>query len=106
MVVRRSGGFAGLTKEGAVDLESDDPRVPAVRSLVDRIDFTSVEPGRPQPDRFVYRFRYATVECQVQEQALTSCRSLETEPARGDRAGGVSVSPCAPGPRSWRGRGR
>jgi Zn-dependent metalloprotease len=71
VVVRRSGGFAGLTKEGAVDLSSDDPRVPTVRSLVDRIDFTAVEPGRPQPDRFVYRFRYATIECQVQEQALT-----------------------------------
>ena len=71
VVVRRSGGFAGLTKEGAVDLESDDPRVPEVRSLVDRIDFTTVEPGRPQPDRFVYRFRYATIECQVQEQELT-----------------------------------
>ena len=45
VVVRRSGGFAGLTKEGAVDLDSDDPRVPAVRSLVDRIDFAAVAPG-------------------------------------------------------------
>ena len=71
VVVRRSGGFAGITKEGTVDLDSDDPRVPAVRALVERIDFTAVEPGRPQPDRFVYRFRYAAVECQVQEQALT-----------------------------------
>ena len=72
VVVRRSGGFAGLTKEGAVDLDSDDPRVPAVRSLVQRIDFAAVDPGRPQPDRFVYHFRFAAAECQVQEQALTS----------------------------------
>jgi Zn-dependent metalloprotease len=71
VVVRRSGGFAGITKEGAVDLESDDPRAPAVRSLVERIDFTAVQAGTPQPDRFVYGFRYATVECQVPEQELT-----------------------------------
>ena len=72
MVVRRSGGFAGLTKEGAVDLDSDDPRVPAVRSpgAAHRLHEPSTS-GRPQPDRFVYRFRYATVECQVHEQALT-----------------------------------
>jgi Zn-dependent metalloprotease len=72
VVVRRSGGFAGLVKEGSVDLESDDPRVPEVRSLVDRIDFAAVDPGGPAPDRFVYLFRYAESECQVHEPALTS----------------------------------
>ena len=71
VTVARSGGFAGLTKEGVVDLASDDPRVPEVRELVERIDFGAVEPGAPSPDRYVYRFRYARVECQVFEPALT-----------------------------------
>ncbi len=47
--VRRTGGFAGMTRQGAVDLDSDDPRVPEVRSLVDRIDFEAVPEGRPPP---------------------------------------------------------
>jgi len=71
VVVARSGGFAGLTKEGIVDLESDDPRVPVVRQLVQRIDFMAVRPGEPQPDRFVYRFRYSETETRVNEPALT-----------------------------------
>jgi Zn-dependent metalloprotease len=69
--VRRTGGFAGLRKEGSVDLDSDDPRVPEVRSLVDRIDFSAVDGGRPAPDRFVYSFRYDRSECVVHEPALT-----------------------------------
>ena len=69
--VARSGGFAGLTREGVVDLASDDPRVPEVRELMHRIDLDAVAPGEPRPDRFVYRFRYAASECRVQEQALT-----------------------------------
>jgi hypothetical protein len=69
--VSRSGGFAGITKEGVVDLDSDDPRVPQVQQLVERIDLPSVRTSEPQPDRFVYVFRYASIEVQVQEQELT-----------------------------------
>ena len=69
--VARSGGFAGMTKQGVVDLQSDDPRVPEVRDLVHRIDFRSVVPGEARPDRFVYKFRYGPTECQVHEPALT-----------------------------------
>jgi len=69
--VVRSGGFTGMTKQGAVDLESRDPRVPEVRDLVQRIDFGSVVRGEAGPDRFVYRFRYGAAECQVHEPALT-----------------------------------
>ena len=71
VAVARTGGFAGITKEGVVDLDSDDPRVPQVRELVQRIDFRSVVDLEPRPDRFVYRFRYATVETLVHEPALT-----------------------------------
>ena len=70
--VARTGGYAGITKEGAVDLDSTDPRAPAVRRLVQRIDFRAVGSGSPQPDRFVYRFRYLSTQTQVHEQELTS----------------------------------
>jgi Zn-dependent metalloprotease len=69
--VQRSGGFAGLTKEGAVDLDSTDPRASAARRLVQRIDFRTVTGGDPAPDRFVYRFNYLSSECTVHEPALT-----------------------------------
>jgi Zn-dependent metalloprotease len=69
--VRRTGGFAGMIREGSVDLDSDDPRVPEVRALVGRIDFTAISVGEPKPDRFVYRFRYASVDTTVHEPALT-----------------------------------
>ena len=69
--VTRSGGFAGMTKEGAVDLDSTDPRATPVRRLVQRIDFRSVVSGEPRPDRFVYRFSYLGTQCVVHEPALT-----------------------------------
>lgn len=72
VTVSRSGGFAGLTKEGLVDLDSDDPRAPEVRELVQRIDFRGIDSAEAHPDRFVYRFRYETTETQVPEQALTA----------------------------------
>ncbi len=54
--VRRTGGFAGRTSEGALDLEGDDERIPEVRSLVERIDLALVAAGRPHPDMFIYDF--------------------------------------------------
>jgi Zn-dependent metalloprotease len=56
VTVRRSGGFAGRTITGAVDLDSDDPRAPKVRRLVARATFTAAEPDSPQPDAFSYTF--------------------------------------------------
>ena len=69
--VTRSGGFAGMTKEGAVDLDSTDPRAPAVRRLVQRIDFRAVGGGEPRPDRYVYRFSYLSIQTVVHEPELT-----------------------------------
>ncbi len=71
VAVARSGGIAGITKEGVVDLDSDDPRAPEVRQLVQRIDFRGLRPGEARPDRFVYQFRYASIETRVHEPALT-----------------------------------
>ena len=69
--VRRTGGFAGRVAEGAVDLASQDARVPEVRSLVDRIDLTLVAGGDPHPDMFVYAFDLCGRRAQVPEQHLT-----------------------------------
>ncbi len=58
--VRRSGGFAGLTTEGSVDLRGDDPRVVEVRQLtaqVTRIDVPAGGAGESHPDEYVYAFR-------------------------------------------------
>jgi len=71
VVVRRTGGFAGRSTEGAVDLSSHDARVPEVRSLVDRIDLTGVPGGDPHPDMFVYDFDLCGRCAQVPEQHLT-----------------------------------
>jgi len=69
--VRRTGGFAGRTAEGSVDLASHDARVPEVRTLVDRIDLDDVAGGNPHPDMFVYAFDLCGRRAQVPEQHLT-----------------------------------
>jgi len=69
--VRRTGGFAGRTAEGSVDLASRDVRVPEVRTLVDRIDLSHVAGGNPHPDMFVYAFDLCGRRAKVPEQHLT-----------------------------------
>lgn len=56
VTVTRSGGFAGLTRTGELDLEGDDPRVADVRRLVQRTDFTSLSTRPAAPDAFSYTF--------------------------------------------------
>ncbi|HET7725022.1 MAG TPA: protealysin inhibitor emfourin [Propionibacteriaceae bacterium] len=54
--VRRTGGFAGVTKAGQLDLDGDDPRVEDVRRLVHRTDFSALSSGPAQADAFSYTF--------------------------------------------------
>jgi hypothetical protein len=55
--VRRTGGIAGRTVEGSIDLSVDSPAAEAARGLVDRIDLAAAaEPGRALPDMFSYTF--------------------------------------------------
>jgi hypothetical protein len=55
--VRRTGGIAGRTVEGSIDLSVDSPTAQAVRGLVDRIDrAAAVEPEGTLPDMFSYTF--------------------------------------------------
>lgn len=70
--VVRSGGFAGIVREDAVDLAAPDPRARQVRELVDRIDFARLDEDEPQPDRFVYLFCTPRGDCRVGEASLTT----------------------------------
>jgi hypothetical protein len=70
VVVKRSGGFAGVSQSGEVRL-GDDPRTPEIESLLSRIDLQTVTPAPPQPDRFVYMFYVQGQQVTVAEQALT-----------------------------------
>ena len=72
VVVRRTGGFAGLRTSGELDLDGDDPRAPEAAGLVDRVDLAVVGSGPPQPDRYVYDFDLCGDAATVAEQHLTS----------------------------------
>ncbi|WP_248583316.1 protealysin inhibitor emfourin [Nocardioides sp. InS609-2] len=56
VAVRRSGGFAGRTTVGVVDLDGADPRADEVRDLVSGLDLRRVKPALPKPDMFTYTF--------------------------------------------------
>jgi hypothetical protein len=69
--VRRSGGFAGLTTDGSVDLDTPDARAGELARLVDRIDLREVSGGTPRPDMYVYAFDLCGDCATVPEQHLT-----------------------------------
>ena len=72
LAVRRSGGFAGMTRTGELDLEGDDPRVTDVRRLVQRTDFTAIRTQDSRPDAFSYTFSLPDhQEVTVAEHQLT-----------------------------------
>ena len=57
VAVRRSGGYAGITRTGELDLNSD-PEGEEIRQLLMLVDPDQLPVSSPAPDRFVY-----TVEC-------------------------------------------
>lgn len=70
--VRRSGGFAGRTSEGEVDLAGEDPRAAAVADLAGRVDLARVAPRKRMPDMFVYRF-------EIGEEVAELCEPLPSD---------------------------
>jgi hypothetical protein len=70
VAVCRSGGFAGTTKVGQLDLNSD-PEGPEVRNLLMRVGTEHITSTRPTPDRFVYTVEYGDWRLTVLEQDLT-----------------------------------
>jgi hypothetical protein len=71
VAVRRTGGFAGLSADGELDLDGPDPRAVEAAALVERIDLASVAGGDPQPDRYVYAVDLDGAHATVPEQHLT-----------------------------------
>lgn len=70
--VKRSGGFAGVSRTGVLDLDSDDPRATKARKIVNKATFTTAEPSPAQPDAFSYTFCLPDQEVvTVAEQDLT-----------------------------------
>jgi Thermolysin metallopeptidase, alpha-helical domain/Thermolysin metallopeptidase, catalytic domain len=70
VAVRRTGGFAGTTKVGQLDLNSD-PQGPEVRHLLMHVGRAHISSTRPAPDRFSYTVEYGDWRFTVREQDLT-----------------------------------
>jgi hypothetical protein len=68
--VRRSGGFAGITRSGELDLDGH-PQGPEVRQLLIRADLDRLTTSDPAPDRFTYTVALGDWELAVPEQDLT-----------------------------------
>ncbi len=69
--VRRTGGVAGRTVEGSVDLAADDPRATAARDLVDRLDLGLPIESETFPDGFSYTFEVGGRSVTVPQQHLS-----------------------------------
>jgi Zn-dependent metalloprotease len=70
VLVRRSGGFAGLRTSAALDLTAD-PAGPEVRNLLSGVDLRSLTAQSAAPDRFVYTVEYEGLSVTLGEQDLT-----------------------------------
>ena len=70
VAVCRTGGFAGTTKIGQLDLNSD-PEGPEVRHLLMSVGLQPITATRSAPDRFVYTVEYGDWRFTVPEQDLT-----------------------------------
>ena len=69
--VRRTGGFAGLSAEGSLDLSGSDDRVAEVRELVASLDLASAPAGKTWPDMYSYTFEVDDLTATVPENLLT-----------------------------------
>jgi len=70
VAVRRSGGYAGAVRTGALDLSSD-PEGEEVRQLLMMVEPQQISVSSPAPDRFVYTVEFATWRVTLPEQDLT-----------------------------------
>jgi len=69
--VRRTGGIAGITLEGEVDLSSDDDRARAAREIVDRLELAPPPAAAPMPDAFSYTIEVGGRSVTVPQHQLT-----------------------------------
>jgi Zn-dependent metalloprotease len=69
--VRRTGGIAGRTVEGSVDLAADDPRASSARELVDRLELGTPSDTETFPDAFSYTFEVGDRSVTIPQQRLS-----------------------------------
>jgi hypothetical protein len=70
--VRRTGGIAGRTVEGAIDLAADSPTAHAARGLVDRLDLDPAAATEAAfPDMFSYTFEIGGRAVTVSQHQLS-----------------------------------
>jgi hypothetical protein len=70
--VRRTGGLAGRTVEGSLDLTADTPRSTVARDLVGRLDLTAATEAEPPfPDGYSYTFELGEQSLTVPQQHLS-----------------------------------
>ena len=69
--VRRTGGIAGLTLQGEVDLAADDDRARAVREIVDRLELAAPSEEAPMPDAFSYTFEVGGQSVTIPQRQLS-----------------------------------
>jgi Zn-dependent metalloprotease len=83
--VRRTGGIAGRTLEGSVDLSADDKRAASARVLVDRLELSAEVDAEMFPDAFSYTFEVGGRAVTVPQQRLSNDqRALADLLLRGD----------------------
>ena len=70
VAVRRSGGYAGVTRTGELDLDSD-PEGEEVRQLLMLVEPAQLSISSPAPDRFVYTVECGAWHLTLPEQDLT-----------------------------------
>ena len=70
VAVRRSGGVAGATRTGELDLNSD-PEGEEIRQLLMLVETEQLSISIPAPDRFVYTLEFGDWRLTVPEQDLT-----------------------------------
>ena len=91
VAVRRSGGFAGLTRSGELDLDSD-PEGEEVRQLLGAVDLRSLTASAPGADRFVYTLEFGADQVTLPEQDLTPELSRVVQIVLGNRSRGLGPS--------------
>jgi hypothetical protein len=67
--VTRSGGFAGLTKQGELDTSSQ-PDADRLEAAVRELGAKNLGTGRPQPDRYVYRLEVRDAAADVTQHTV------------------------------------
>ena len=70
--VRRTGGLAGRTVEGEIDLAAGDERAASARELVHRLDLGAQPEAESFPDAFSYTFEVDGRQVTVPQQHLTA----------------------------------